>query len=171
MKSLKEKFRKIDFLVPIVVGGLLVWWSFEIKAYAGFVIIPIFTIVASRSIWEWTRGTEKYRMKIKELALKRKMEIDEINKAKGKYSISGPFVFQQVFGCIGLIVLLLYLLILSIAHHKYLSSLIILGAEFFFITMLLFSLTQHKKIWRPTIIGLTLVATYFAILYAYYLLN
>lgn len=53
MKNLREKFRKIDFLIPIVFGVLISFWAFEKKDYFGVFITSLAAIIFANTRWKW----------------------------------------------------------------------------------------------------------------------
>lgn len=147
----KEKFRKIDFLIPLIIGFLLAWWSFGRGEYFGVAIFLIFSLVGANARWKLGHGTEEYRKKCKEEALKIVPNIRKVSKA----IILPPLVIM--------ILMILFGILLNLSRQEYLMSLILSGAELFFAIIFLFEIRNHQNI-KQTIILLGVVVIYAAIL-------
>lgn len=164
-KKFKNWFRKVDFLIPIVVGALLVWWISVLRSpYFGYFIIPLTALLATKARWKYTRETEE--------CVEEKIKIDneekEVKKTKGSsltYRLEGGSCIREML--VILILFILYLLVISMLNNQYLNALICLGIEFYLISSLLFFMIKKErdKHWKPTIIGLSLTTIYFAIIF------
>ena len=158
MKNFREKFRKIDFLVPIVVGILLAWWAFEKEEYIMVFLLSVNALIFARARCKLVYGTEDYRRQCKDKALKVEVIIGKVGRV--------ILVLSHVI----IIAMILFGIILNLFRQKYLNFLTLLGVEAFFITSLLFLLIKRnqQKHWKPTIIRLGLTVLYFFFLYLFF---
>jgi hypothetical protein len=158
MKNFREKFRKIDFLIPIVVGILLSWWAFKKEEYIMVFLLSVNTLIFARARFKLGYGTKDYRRQCKDKALKVEVIIRKVGRA------------ILVPSHVVIIAMILFGIISNLFRQKYLNFLTLLGVEAFFITSLLFLLIKrnHQKHWKPTIIRLSLIVLYFFFLYLFF---
>jgi hypothetical protein len=168
LNKFKNWLRKIDFLLPLTVGALLIYWISSMRSpYVGYFIFTIGAIIASRSRWKWINSTAEYKNECKTANLRRGAEEKEEEKTKSSlvYRLEGGKGVRECF--VILILLTLYLLITTLLRNEYLYFFICLGVEFYFISSLLFFMIKkaRHKYWKPTIIILSLIVIYFVILF------
>ena len=139
------------------MGALLIWCIFEIKdkirsPYIGVIIISILSIAIAKYRWMAPYKTEEFGRKSKERTLKFTTEY----RKNIRMLIAFPIIF--------IIGMILFGIFLNLSRQEYLNSLILFGAELFFITILLFEIRNRQNIIQTIVlIGSTVI--YFAILF------
>lgn len=163
-----EKVRKVDFLIPLIFAipiayhffiNRKIWhctkFSQSICPYEAIQISVICLIIAgilSYFRWKWV-----YVMDEKSQRIFKKNLINSKNKTQ---SISGRVVVAGIL----MVLLILFTIILSLSHQEYVKSLILIGVEAFFATVLLFEIRGRKNT-KQTLILLGFIVIYFLTLF------
>jgi hypothetical protein len=144
MKNLRKKFQKIDFLIPIVIGALLIWWAVVEEEYVGVFLVLIAAFSAAHARWKWVNNYKNYRKKFEELKKESKKQNEEFFKKNGRhYSM---FEWRLVPSIAMIITVFFGLLVANFLNHEYFKSLILLGVvSFFFLILLYFRKFYRKK--------------------------
>ncbi len=158
MKKLKDKLNKIDFLIPLIVGVLLVWWAYKEREYFAVLIVPIISIIFAKSRWRAACGTESCD---REYKIKTAETIATIHK------ISKTLILPPLIVMIGVV---LFGIVLNALNQQYLRSFVLFGVELFFVTMFIFEVRDRKNI-KQTFVLLGVLLLYAMVLFTLFVNN